>query len=345
MKPTCLVTGASGFIGTHVVETLVREGFCVRATDLPDALRADDRARGRFPSVLRGLGDKVEIVPSDMTDPDSLRGLADGIDYVFHVAAIFSYSAPREALFRVNVEGTRNLLQEITGKVQRAVVWGAGGVYGFDYEGPLDEELPAKPENNYLASKAAQEDLVRAWGREHGLSYAIIRPTTVYGPRAVYGGGQLIMDPAKQKVLGLPRNFDARIPFVHVEDVARAAVHLAITPEAGEATYNVNDDTKISTYEYMQYLSRLLGRPFVPLPPIPIQGLRKVLVQVARVGQTLGKRFGFNSPLEADSINYLGREFEVPNRRLKATGFQFRYPEAREGIRDTLAWYKKEGWL
>ncbi len=345
MRPTCLVTGATGFIGTHVVETLVAAGYDVRATDLPDALGADSRERGRFPSVLRRLSSHVQVVPSDVTQPETLRGLADGIDYVFHVAAIFSYSAPKSLLFRVNVEGTRNLLEEVTGKVKRAVVWGAGGVYGFGHDGPLDEDLPADPSNDYLRSKAAQEELVREYGRERGLSYAILRPTTVYGPRAVYGGGQLLMDPAKQSVLALPTNFTAKIPFVHVEDVARAALHLAVTPEAGGDTYNLNDDTDITTYDFMKYLSRLLGKPFLPLPPIPVAPLRNVLKGVATVGQQLGARLGFRSPLEADSVDYFGRELSFPNRRLKATGFRFRYPEAREGIRDTLAWYQKEGWL
>lgn len=348
MKETCLVTGATGFIGTHVVETLVAEGYRVRATDLPDALADDDREKGRFPSVLRGLGDQVEVVAADMTRPETLRGLLQGVDYVFHVAAIFSYSAPEELLQRVNVEGTRHLLDEVlrqTGDLKRFVLWGAGGVYGFR-EGPLDEETtPSNPTNAYLRSKADQEELVRTYGREHKLSYAILRPTTVYGPRAVYGAGQLVLGTARQKLFVAPKNFTTSIPWIHVVDVARAALHVATSPECDGGTFNLVDESQMSTYQFWEFMSRLMGRPFVELPAIPMQTLRTVLKGVAVVGQTLGRRFGFKSPLEKDSVEYFGRSFDFQNARLKRTGFHFRYPDVKEGLRDTVQWYRKEGWL
>jgi nucleoside-diphosphate-sugar epimerase len=178
--PLSLVTGACGFMGTHMVETLVAAGHRVRATDLASALGHDDRKAGRFPSVLHKLG--VEVVASDMTRPESLAPLVQGVDYVFHVAAVFSYSAPRELLERVNVEGTRALLDllEKEKQLKRLVVWGAGGVYGLPNATnlPFREEMPADPPNAYLESKSEQEKLVMEFGRAHELPYSIIRPTT-----------------------------------------------------------------------------------------------------------------------------------------------------------------------
>jgi nucleoside-diphosphate-sugar epimerase len=347
-KPLSLVTGACGFMGTHMVEVLAEAGHRVRATDLESACAKDDRHRGRFPSVLRRLG--VEIVPSDMTRPETLAPLCEGVDYVFHIAAVFSYSAPRDLLYKVNVEGTRALLDLLAGRpgLKRLVVWGAGGVYGYPTPAmlPLREELPVNPPNNYLASKAEQERLVMEYGRERGLPYAIIRPTTVYGPRAVYGGGQIFFSVARMKVVAAPRNLDGRVPLVHVRDVCRAALHLAEHPGAAGHIYNVNDDSQWTTVELMRYLARLLGKPFVALPPVPVSLFRRALVAAARLEGLVARYVTRKAPnLEEDSVQYLGRDFTYSNEKLKSTGFRFEVPDPAVGLRDTLEWYRKEGWL
>jgi nucleoside-diphosphate-sugar epimerase len=345
-RPLSLVTGACGFMGTHMVEVLAEAGHRVRATDLPGAWASDDRKVGRFPSVVRAAG--AEIVPADITKPETLVDLAKDVDYVFHIAAVFNYSAPMSVLERVNVGGTKNLTDEVLrhGKVKRLVLWGAGGVYGVPEPGrPIVEDMPAKPMNNYLRSKDQQEKLVMELGTSKGLPWTIIRPTGVYGPRAVYGGGQMIMGPAGMKVVAIPANFTARIPFVHVRDVVRAALHLATEPQAKGQIYNLNDDTQMSTVDYMRHVSALMGSFFVKLPPVPIKPLKRVLVAAAKASQTAARRLGTTSPIEADTIAYLGEDFTYSNDKLKGAGFKFLYPDARDGVRDTIEWYRKEGWL
>jgi nucleoside-diphosphate-sugar epimerase len=345
-QPTSLVTGACGFMGTHMVEVLAEAGHRVRATDLESALQEDDRARGRFPSVLRRLG--VEAVPSDMTRPETLAAAVKGVDYVFHIAAIFSYSAPRDLLFRVNVEGTRALCEHLTREpsLKRLVVWGAGGVYGYPSPSmlPLREDLPANPPNNYLASKAEQERLVMEYGRTRGLPYAILRPTTVYGPRAVYGGGQIFSNISKMKIVAAPRNFTFRVPLVHVRDVCRAALHLATHGDAG--VYNVNDDSQWTTVEFMRYLARLFDKPFLPLPPVPPALFRQALLTAARAEKLVSRLVSKHAPaLEEDSVQYLGRDFTYSNDKLKATGYRFQYPDPAVGLRETYDWYRTQGWF
>jgi UDP-glucose 4-epimerase len=159
-KPLSLVTGACGFMGSHMVEVLHAAGHEVRATDLPATLEADDRARGRFPSVCRALG--AELVPSDLTKPRSLAPLVQGVDYVFHVAAIFNYTAAWETLYRANVLGTRALADHAAEEpsLKRFVLWGAGGVYGLperwmlplreDLAPPADGDIFSQPPNQRL---------------------------------------------------------------------------------------------------------------------------------------------------------------------------------------------------
>lgn len=345
--PLCLVTGACGFIGTHMVEVLHEGGQRVRGTDLPEAYSADDRIRGRFPSVLKDLG--VDFVPSDMTRPETLAKALEGVDYVFHIAAVFSYTAPWETLKRVNVDGTRELCNRIlqTPGIQKLVLWGAGGVYGFPPAEflPVREEDPKSPPNPYLKSKHEQEQLVMAMGRTRGLRYSIVRPTGVYGPRCVYGMGQVMLPLIRNRLVAVPRNFSTHVPLVHVRDVCQAALFLARCKEADGEAYNLNDDTRMTVVEFMRTLAELQGKPFVRLPPVPIGPLKAFLLGAAFLEGKLARHVTRTSPkLEPDTIRFLGRPIAYSNRKLKDLGYRFRYPDARTGLGETIAWYRQAGW-
>jgi len=346
--PVSLVTGACGFMGSHMVQVLKAAGHEVRATDLASACDVDDTKTGRFPSVLRELG--VEPIPADITRPETLVGLVDDVDYVFHIAALFNYSVPWSALRSVNVDGTKaliELVQERAPNLKRFVLWGAGGVYGFrDREGtPIREDWNPEPPNDYLRSKWRQEWEVIEAGRRNNLPYSIIRPTTVYGPRGVYGGGQMLMGTASMKVPMIPSNFTARIPFVHVHDVCKAAAFLATKPKANGQIFNLNDDSTMTTVEFIKYMAALEGRSAVLLPAVPVTQIREVAMAFAKALDSVAKVFGKRSPLEADTVNYVGRDLLYCNDKLKDLGYQFEYPDAKDGLRDTVKWYHSEGWI
>jgi nucleoside-diphosphate-sugar epimerase len=347
-KPISLVTGACGFMGTHMVEILHAAGHHVRATDLPEAIAADDRKVGRFPSVARGLG--VELVASDMTKPETLAPLVKDVDYVFHIASVFNYTAPWEVLYRVNVQGCRTLvnLAAAQSSLKRFVLWGAGGVYGLaePWMLPLREDQAPNPPNDYLRSKWMQEFYCMEQGRQHDFPFAIMRPTTVYGPRAVYGGGMLVMSMAEMKVVACPSNFTGRIPFIHVRDVCSAALHLALTDAARGEIFNLNDDSQMTNIDFMRFMADLCGHTFVSLPPIPIATIKKLLIPIAEQLVKAFRRFGKGpSPLEPATIEYLGLDYTYSNQKLKSTGYTFIYADARDGLRDTVRWYKEQGWI
>lgn len=347
--PLSLVTGACGFMGTHMVEILHQAGHRIRATDLASAYEKDDYEKGRFPSVLKKLN--VEFIPADLRDSRTLKPLVKGVDYVFHIGAVFSYSAPWELLYQVNVEGTRHLCEYLLmekGDLKRFVLWGAGGIYGFPSikEMPLRENSPKNPPNNYLKSKWMQEQLVMEMHQNKGLPYSSVRPTTVYGPRAVYGGGQLLMSAAKMKVIAIPINWTARIPFVHVRDVCNAALYIATHPKANGKAFNLNDDSQLTYVEYFKFVAKVMGVPFIPLPPVPILPLRLALYNIARITEFISRNlYDLNLGLEADSVNYLGRDIFYSNEELKKIGYVFLYPDARKGIEETLHWYHENGWI
>lgn len=326
-----------------MVEVLRKAGHQVRATDLANAYVKDDLVHGRFPSVLKSSG--VEFVASDMTDPESLLRVLQGVDYIFHIAAIFSYSAPYDLLYRVNAEGQRHLCEAILagGGVKRMVVWAAGGIYRpTPDELPIRESDPKRPHNNYLLSKWEQEKVVRDYGERHKLPYTIIRGTTVYGPRCIYGAGQMLKTFNKQKTVAVPKNFISRVPFIHVRDFCRAALHLAGLPEAQGEDYNINDDSQWTTIEVAQFFAKTLGRKFRTLPAIPIPAIRFVL----RIGAFFSKlisRITKKPPgLEKDTINYLGLDIVYDNAKLKKTGFRFEYPTPEQGLDEMIAWYRQQ---
>ncbi|MBW2700919.1 MAG: NAD(P)-dependent oxidoreductase [Deltaproteobacteria bacterium] len=345
-KPLCLVTGACGFMGTHMVEKLVEAGYKVRATDLPSMYTEDDRKAGRFPSVVKDLG--VEFVGADLTNADAVKDLCKGATWVFHIAGLFKYSATLEALEAVNVGGTRNLLEALMaeGKLKRFVMWGAGGVYGLDpAKLPLTEDMETDPPNNYLKTKDAAEKLVMQMCTEHKIPHAVLRPTTVYGPRGVYGGGQMIMQLAKMNPVMVPSNFSGRVPFIHVSDVVGAALHLAEHGDISGA-YNINDDSTMTQVEMMRYFAQMSGSVFVKLPPVPVEYIRTGLGKVADVVQYLARDLlHMQSPIEADTVRYLNQDFLYSNDKLKATGYEFNYADAKHGLRDTIYWYREQGWL
>lgn len=343
-----LVTGAAGFMGSHMVEILRENGWEVRATDLPSALEKDDLVRGRFPSVLRKNG--TEVVASDLTKKDTLTGIAKGVDIVFHIAAIFDYTVPYEILQKVNVEGTRNLLDSVleTGGVKRFMNWGAGGVYGWSVKNgvPIKESDPKTPTNNYLQTKWDQEQLVHSYYPRHKLACTSIRPTTVYGPRAVYGGGMFLMQPAKMKVVQVPRNFKFQIPFIHVRDVCRSAFFLSQKPEAVNEAYNTTDPNPMPTTDYFRLVAETMGRKFILLPPIPVGLFKGVSIFLANVLGWWSRHVSHKRPaIERDPLDYIGIEFVYDIGKLQALGFNFEYPDPRIGIRDTLMWYKQQGWI
>ena len=222
-KPLCLVTDACGFMGTHMVEVLHEAGYRVRATDLASAYTRDQRSLGRFPSVLKRLG--VEFVAADLTEPSSLDAVVKDVSYVFHVAAVFNYSAPWSLLEAVNIGGVRALLERLryVQSFKKIVYWAAGGVYDLASSPlPIDEDSPVRPANDYLRSKLEGERTVREVCEEHKMAYSMVRGTTVYGPRGVYGGGQMLMAAATMPISATPSNWTFRIPFGHVRDVCGA---------------------------------------------------------------------------------------------------------------------------
>lgn len=339
-----LVTGATGFIGSHMVEHLCAEGVDVVAGDLPASLAAAPEDRTRWPEVCASAG--AHLVPLDLVDEASVRAAVQDAEVVFHIAAVFDYTAPESLLRRVNVDGTRNLFDALVeqGSCKRVVNWGAGGIYGPPRPDvvPFREDGPKRPSNAYLISKWDQEVLAHSY-RHKGVEVTSVRPTSPYGPRALYGSGQLLMGMAARPIAF--KNLTGNIPFVHVRDLCAAASHLARLPDADGEAYNVTDEGRLDAVALAQLLADEMGIKPKVLPPLPIALVRGGLSGAARISMARARRTGARPLLELDQVQYFGRDYRYSIDKLTATGFTFKWPQPEPGLRETVRWYLDNGWI
>lgn len=177
-----LVTGAGGFIGSHLVEALVASGAEVTALVRYNADSAIGNLRLVPPETLA----RVQIVHGDLNDCDFMRRLVDKVEVVFHLGALIaiphSYAAPRSYI-QTNVEGTLNVLEAVRGGNQRLIHTSTSEVYGSARYVPIDEAHPLQAQSPYSATKIAADKLVESYVRSFGVKAVTVRPFNTFGPR------------------------------------------------------------------------------------------------------------------------------------------------------------------
>lgn len=182
MSERVLVTGAGGFIGSHLVEKLVENGTSVRAFVRYNA-RGDSGALEWVPASVRS---SVEIVRGELADPYFVRSIVEGCSTVFHLGALisipYSYEAPR-VVFETNVMGTLHVAQACRATGAALVHTSTSEVYGTAQTVPISETHPLVGQSPYAASKIAADQCVLSFRRSFGLRAITVRPFNTYGPR------------------------------------------------------------------------------------------------------------------------------------------------------------------
>ncbi len=178
-----LVTGADGFIGSHLAETLVRKGCQVRAFCHYNSTQS----WGWLDESAKEILSQMEVVLGDIRDPDSVRSAVEGCQVVFHLAALigipYSYQCP-ESYIDTNIKGTLHILR--AGRdcgVERILVTSTSEVYGTAQYVPIDEKHPLQGQSPYSASKIGADRLAESFWRSFGTPVVIVRPFNTYGPR------------------------------------------------------------------------------------------------------------------------------------------------------------------
>ena len=180
---TVLITGADGFIGSHLTELLIQSGYKVRAFVYYNSFNSN----GWLDTLTAETKSKIDIISGDIRDPNGVREAMIGIDIVFHLAALiaipFSYDSP-DSYIDTNVKGTLNILQAARdSKVKRILITSTSEVYGTAQFVPITELHPKQPQSPYSASKIGADAIADSFYRSFDLPITIVRPFNTYGPR------------------------------------------------------------------------------------------------------------------------------------------------------------------
>ena len=262
-----LVIGGAGFIGSHVVDNLLKE-------DVSQVTIYDNFVRGTADNIEEALKDpraRVFEVGGDILQTDILSAAMKESDMVIHLAALWllqCHDYPRSA-FEVNIRGTFNVLEACRdNKIERLVYSSSASVYGDAVEIPMTEEHPFNNRTFYGATKIAGEAMARAFYERYGLNYAGLRYMNVYGPRQDYKGTYIavimkILDNLDQgKAPIVYGDGSQSYDFIFVDDTAKANV-CALKSDAVDNFYNVGMGTKTSIKELTDILLKIYNSDFL----------------------------------------------------------------------------------
>ena len=330
MADTVLVTGASGFVGSAVARALVARGLHVRVLMRPSASRLN----------IAKL--YCEQVAGDMRDEESMVAAMKGARYLFHVAADYRlWARDKNEIFASNVEGTRNLMEEVMrAGVERVIYTSSVATIALRSDGlSADETVPLREDQGigaYKRSKIAAERLVEAMVAERGLAAVIVNPSTPIGPRDVKPTptGRIIVEAAKGRI---PAFIDTGLNLVHVDDVAEGHLAALHRGKIGERYILGGQDVHFS--EMLGDIAALVGRRAarIRLP-------WRALIPVAYVAETVANMTGREPFATLDGVRMAKyRMFFTSTKAEQDLGYRSR--PYITGIEDAVRWFRDTGYL
>lgn len=256
-----LVTGADGFIGSHLVEHLVERGADVKAFVYYNSFNS----WGWIDSFPKDLKDKIEIFAGDIRDPFGVKKAIEGVDVVFHLAALiaipYSYYSP-ESYVSTNVTGTLNVLMACRElNIERLLVTSTSEVYGTAISVPIDEKHPRQGQSPYSATKIGADAIADSFFRSFNLPVTIVRPFNTYGPRQSARAviptiiTQLLNGSKEIKLGALHPTRD----LVFVKDTVRGFTEIAATEKTIGEEVNIATQHEISVLELAEMLISLIN--------------------------------------------------------------------------------------
>jgi len=306
-----LVTGADGFIGSHLTESLLAEGYDVRALAQYNSFNYWGWLEDIKPSS------NLEIVCGDVRDPNYCREISKGIDVIFHLAALiaipYSYIAP-ESYIETNVKGTLNICQAAKdNEVKRILVTSTSEVYGTAKYVPIDEKHPLQPQSPYSASKIGADAIAMSFYNTFKLPLTIVRPFNTYGPRQSARAviPTIITQIANEyKEIKIGDTTPTR-DFNYVKDICNGYILLAECDKAIGETVNIGSNTEISIKELFALIKDIMHSD------------AKLVTEEQRLRPEHSEVF----------------RLRCDNTKIKElTGYKPQYP-LREGLEKTVEWF------
>jgi dihydroflavonol-4-reductase len=328
LNPKALVTGANGFVGSHLVEALLKRGYEVaglvrKTSDL---------------SFLSGL--KLEYRYGDVTDIDSLRAALNGADFLFHLAGL-TRAKNREEYFKANARGTKNLIQsclEINPCIKKFIYVSSQAAVGpcKDFY-PLNEDAKCEPITDYGRSKLQGEKEVLSFKEKFPVT--IVRPPAVYGPRDkdILFFFQMV----NKKIIPLFGFRESYISLIYVKDLARGIILAAENQKCSGQIYFIADERVYSWTEAGKIIQRCLGVKALRLR-IP----KFLLFAFASFSEMIARLKAESALINLQKANELSQRFWLCDisRAKNDLGFSTEY-DLEKGALETIRWYKENKWL
>ena len=324
----CLVTGANGFVGSHLADELIRR-------------RADVRALVRKTSNLRWLrGKEVELVYGELREPKSLPPVLEGIDYVFHAAGVVR-ARDRDTYFRVNAGGTASLLEACRDldhkpKVVFVSSLAAGGPCGKGP--PIIEDDPPRPISFYGQSKLEAERIAAEYFDR--LPIAIVRPPVIYGPRET-DLFQVVKAAARWRLAPIVGDPHAPLSVVHVQDVARGLILAAQSTESAGKVYYVAGPETLTIRTMIDAVEKAVKHKVAKIPvPAPVV---RVIAALGELQSAITKRPVLLNKDKAREVLAGGWACSI-EKAGRELGFE---PQVGivEGMAATVQWYRQKKWI
>jgi len=253
-----LVTGADGFIGSHLVEMLVLDGYKVKALSQYNSFN-----NWGWLEDINCL-DSIEVVTGDIRDPHFCKNISKDVDIIFHLAALiaipYSYIAP-DSYLDTNIKGTLNICQAAkeNGNI-RVIHTSTSEVYGTAQYVPIDEKHPMSPQSPYSASKIAADAMAMSYFNSFDLPVAIARPFNTYGPRQ--SARAVIPTIISQIANGMKEiklgDTSPTRDFNYVEDTCRGFISIAENDKAIGEIINIGSNSEISISETLNIIKELM---------------------------------------------------------------------------------------
>ena len=304
------MTGADGFIGSHLVETLLARGFAVRALAFYNSFNSWGWLEGvKSPNL--------EVVCGDVRDPNFCREITKGVDTVFHLAALiaipYSYVAP-DSYVDTNVKGTLNICQAARDNgCRRVLVTSTSEVYGTAQYVPIDEKHPKQPQSPYSATKIGADAIAMSFFNAFALPVTIVRPFNTYGPRQ---SARAIIPTIITQIANGKReirlgDLTPTRDFNYVLDTAEGFCQLADCDAAIGQEVNICSNYEISMRETLNLIAKIMGADVTFVEDV--QRLRPAKSEVFRL-------WGDNAKIKA------------------LTGFEPKYG-IEQGLCETVKWF------
>jgi nucleoside-diphosphate-sugar epimerase len=308
-----LLTGASGYLGGHLLDSLLADGVPLRALVHSESKVDEFTERG------------VEVVLGDVLDPATLVGIAEGVETVYHLVG--GGTTGTIDPFELNTTGTRHVMEACRGGGLRTFLYvSSSTVYGRQEE-PVDETSEVAPRFDYARSKVEAEELLLA-AAEEGFPAKIARLAAVYGPESPMFSIEALQR-GNMRLIGEGDNY---VSVIYVDDAVRALRALAERGRPGEIVC-LSDDEPVQFYTFHNTLAQLLGAP-----PVERSSLRRVQMIIGMV-RFLARITGRRPPLTEAVVEMSTLNVRMRNERMKEElGVELHYPTYRQGLAEVAAY-------